>query len=389
MAKKKTEKETKKRTSVKLIIRQLKKFAEDAGLIIHTADECHNPFDLRRPSGLISLDLATGGGLPAGGLSQLDGPESAGKNYLLFQYMRACQDLYGSKANIGMACFEQMIDKKFARKAGVRIAHDKYEIDAEQLYLRQRGLEPLSKEEIAEKRCQLGEFVIVRGEAGDVMEGILKLVESNEFQIIGIDSWETILPNVEVDKLLSNDPKVAARAALQSRFVGKLHYFLNRKSNDGRENETTLIATGQVRDVVQTKKVFFAKEFENKTARAVRHAKLVDINLKSGSAIRKSDGTKIGKTIKWEVTKGKAGCHEGGKGQVEFQFEPLRMNFIADLITTGTKLGVIKKKGDKRLTGDFEGSEKDLAQELRSNEVLRKSIVGGIIFESELRIRYV
>lgn len=389
MAKKKKTKTKRQANRIKIVIRKLKKLAEDTGFIIHTADECHNPFDLRRPSSLMSLDLATGGGLPAGGLSQIDGPESSGKNYMLFQYMRACQDLYGSNANIGMACFEHMIDKDFARKAGIQIAYDRYEIEAEQRYLQQRGLEILSKGEITKKRVQLGEFVIIRGQAEDVMDGILELVASNEFQIVGIDSWETVLPNVEVDKELSKDPKMAARASLQSRFVGKLHHFLNRKSDDGRENETTLIATGQVRDNIQSKKMFFSKEFESKTARAVRHGKLVDINLKSGSAIRKSDGTKIGKNIKWEVMKGKAGCHEGGKGQVEYQFEPPRMNFISDLITVGVKLGAVKKKGDVHVAGDFEGSEKDLARELRTNEILRKSIAAAILYESELRIRYV
>lgn len=379
-----------KSTRARRIIQRIKKLAKDAGILIHTADECHNPFDLRRPCGLLSLDLATGGGLPAGGLSQIDGPESSGKNYLMFQYMRACQDLYEGEANIGMACFEHMIDKDFARQCGLKIAYDKYEIGAEQRYLKQRGMAPLSKKEIEEKRTQLGQFVIVRGEAEDVIDGVLELVAMNAFQIIGIDSWETILPSVERAKDMSDDPKMAARAALQSRFIGKLHHFLNRADDDGRENETTLIATGQVRSVIKTKRgTYFAKEFDTQTARAVRHGKLIDIALKSGATIKKSNGTKTGKMIKWEVVKGKAGCHEGGQGQIEYTFKPPRMNFISDLITTGVKTGAINRDGKIREIGDFRGTEDELANELRRDDGLRKSLQATILYESELRIRYV
>jgi hypothetical protein len=44
--------------------------------VIAPADEVVNPYFLRRPSGIMQLDIDTGGGMPAGGVSMLSGPDN-------------------------------------------------------------------------------------------------------------------------------------------------------------------------------------------------------------------------------------------------------------------------------------------------------------------------
>src|SRR5687767_369899 len=51
--------------------------------IVREGKEISNTFILRRPTGITSLDIALGGGFPAGGLSQVIGKDSSGKSYLV------------------------------------------------------------------------------------------------------------------------------------------------------------------------------------------------------------------------------------------------------------------------------------------------------------------
>lgn len=392
--KKKAAPKPKKNSKAEQAIKKIKRWAADHKFVdvIHTASECHNPFDLRRPCGLISWDLATGGGLPAGGLSQIDGAEGVGKNLFLYLYMKKCQQLYGEQAAIAMACFEHMPDKDFGRRVGVNIAYDPYEIAAEQAHRRQKGLESLTKKDVKEMTTQLGTFAFLTGTGAQVMEAILYLVETNAYQIIGIDSWETALPPTEEKKELHEDAKVADRALQQSRFMPRLHHHMARKCPDGKQNETTVIGIGQVRAKVNTRLTPFMTPYESKTAHALKHGKLVDVTIKAGRAIKSGSSAtakKIGKAINWEVTKGSAGCHEGGRGEAVFYFNPPRVDTLLDLWNTGVLMGAITREGDTYRIGHASGSEKDVKLELKNDEILRQATVSQILHLSDLNIRYI
>lgn len=350
------------------------------------ATDLYNPFDLRRPSGIMSLDLESGGGLPAGGLSQIDGPESTGKNYLLFQYMRQCQRIYGEEAAIAMACFETTIDKDYARKVGVSVAYSEYEIEAINRSRRERGEGPLPKAEVEAMMSQLGVFVILRGDAANTMDGILELAASGAYQIIGVDSWDTMLTSGEEEKSMTKAPQVAAQAGMHTVFMNKYHAIMNRRVSGG-ENETTVIGIRQVRADMHSSGMY-QREWKSKGAHSLRHGKLVDITLVGGKSIVDTDKRKIGKYVNWEITKGKAGCHEGPKGDWIYYFEPPKADLVADLWATAKLTGAVRREKGVYKIGTLEGEEEGILAAIAKDESLADAIRNEIVCIRGLNIRY-
>ena len=113
------------------------------GVVMQRGSDLEGRFDLRRPCGIPSLDIATGGGLPAGGLSQIDGPEGTGKNLLIYHYFAKVQRLYKANTKIFMLCMEFPFDKMFAHKIGFRVPFSDYEIEVERRGRKERAEEPL------------------------------------------------------------------------------------------------------------------------------------------------------------------------------------------------------------------------------------------------------
>ena len=110
------------------------------------------------------------------------------------------------------------------------------------------------------------------------------------------------------------------------------------------ENETTVIGIRQVR--ANMKRTMYGPEYKVGGAWALKHGKLVDIQLRPGERIMSKDGkTKIGKEINYEITKGKAGTHEGKRGTIRYFFGPPEVDVDQNLFTVATKLGVIAQGG--------------------------------------------
>ena len=354
---------------------------------ILTADQLHNPFDLRRPCGVPSVDLGTGGGLPAGGLSQIDGPPSIGKNFLLYQYMAKCQEFYKEKAAIAMACFEMIIDKDFARASGLQIAYDDYEIGVINRYRKNKGQPPINPEKAKKMKEQLGVFTILRGTSEKVMEQMIKLIASNTFQIIGVDCWDVILPKLEEDKELSEAARMAAQAGLQTKFMRKFHATMNRQV-EGKENETTIIGINQVRAKMST--TSYGRKWTSVGAYAMKHGKLVNITLSPGKKVADPlSKVNIGKMINWEITKGKAGCHEGISGEYLYNFKPPSINIVRDLIACCVEFGVIERRGAYYYLNDFKGYLKDLEAYIKKDINLIPALQATLVHEKGLHIRYV
>ena len=53
----------------------------------------------------------------------------------------------------------------------------------------------------------------------------------------------------------------------------------------------------------------------------------------------------IGKEIGWELTKGKAGTHEGKKGTFKYYFDPPEIDIDFDFMTGGNALEAIRRGG--------------------------------------------
>ena len=68
--------------------------------VIAFADDAPTTYKLRRPFGIMQLDIDCGGGPAAGGLTLLTGPDNAGKTYLMYLAMAMHQKLYGDDASM-------------------------------------------------------------------------------------------------------------------------------------------------------------------------------------------------------------------------------------------------------------------------------------------------
>ena len=354
------------------------------GVVIQRADEYSNLFDLRRPCGLIDLDVATGGGLPPG-LSQIDGPDGAGKNYLINRYFAMVQRLYGDAFCAFMVCLEYPFDKDFARKAGFVVPMSVYELDVEQRKRESEGKEPLTGEEIGQHLRSPGKFYIIEAaEAEAALEAVIRYVDSNGCQIGAVDSWDSMLTAPEAEASLEDDPRIARAATIQTQWMKKLqaamkirrrcwecmHYPLEYKKHARGTNitcpqcgwkatkkqgpfkeykETTVIGVRQVR--ANLKGGMYAREYKVGGAWSLKHGKLIDIQLRPGKAIEVSK-EKVGKEVHWELMKGKAGTHEGKKGVFRYRYEEGADDLFA-LVNHCLGAEVVKRQGAKIVFEDY------------------------------------
>jgi len=362
------------------------------GVVLQRGSELEGRFDLRRPCGIPSLDIATGGGLPAGGLSQIDGPDGAGKNLLIYSYFARIQQLYGDDTRIFMLCMEYPFDKMYARKIGFRVPFSDYEIEVEQRKRREAGEEPLTKQEIKEFQdpTGCGEFLILRGAAEANLDALVEMIWSNAFQIGAVDSWDAMLTAAEESTELADDPRIANASTVQTRWMKKVQgalaprkrcpecfsldlEFKKREENYSyackcgwkgkkpflEENETTIIGIRQVRANLN-KTTMRAREWKVTGSWALKHGKLVDIQIRPGEILYTKDGkTKIGKEINFEITKGKAGTHEGKTGAFKYYFDPPEIDIDTDFLNYCTAKGIIRRGGAVYYVGEqkFNGKE--------------------------------
>ena len=312
-----------------------------------------NTYFLRRPSGIITLDVDTGGGLPAGGLSYLSGPDGAGKTFLLYKYMGMNQRIYGERSVLALAVSEAAPDHFFMRKCGMQVAIPEEMIE-ERVYLRKHlGMIPFTKQELASFRAKtVGHVKLMRGANGEeLLGGVLECFESKVFDIIGLDSISAVLPEADAGKDLDEAAKRAAAAGMLTRFF---QHYLNGTTGYYGVNPTTVIFTSQVRS--NSKKAEapahiqkYLPDYAPQGAWAAKHGKLIDILVKPGakekedtvvqpigSEVKKTKRVQTGKAVSYEVLKGKAGVHEGITGEFDFHF-PANQREMYDVETLLTE----------------------------------------------------
>jgi len=312
---------------------------------IHTAP---NTYFLRRPSGIIQLDIDTGGGLPAGGLTYISGPDNVGKSVLLYKYTAMNQKLLGNKSAVALGFAESAPDHFFMRKCGVQLRIPEDMIEERVAERKVRGQAPFTKEELAAfRQPTVGALKIVRGATGEeILQGILDCFEANCFDIVSCDSISAILPESDAGKAIDENEKRAAAAGLVTKFF---KHYLNGTTGYSCRNETTVIFISQVRS--NSKKAEapahiakYLPDYAPQGAWAAKHGKLIDILLKPGQkekenavaaepvttfgALLKSKDARtkrvqVGKAVNYEIIKGKAGTHDGITGEYDFDYDKI------------------------------------------------------------------
>jgi RecA/RadA recombinase len=315
--------------------------------VLKKASEAGNPFLLRRPFGIASLDCATGGGVPAGGVTQIAAPEGVGKNSLCNRVISQVQQLYGEQSCIGWVWLEVPYDKPHARINGVVVPSSDMDLMFENKEREKRGLAPLSEDIIAKRRSSIGEFII--GDEGSTerrLQSVVDLVSDNRCQIIVLDSIGSVVSKYRVETDMEDEPKQSASAALLSDFMRMCWNSFSNPSN-GTMNTTSLIMINQVR-ANRNRRSSFDKPWTVEGPWAIKHGKLLDVTLSRGERIpadRKKQPE--GKWVKWEVTKGKVGCHEGGKGEMAYYFKH-GFDAYQDVVNTADSMGLLVRQGQRR-----------------------------------------
>ena len=315
------------------------------------------------------MDLAMGGGFPAGGVSQIAAPPGVGKNALCNLLISRCQGIYGEEAKVAWIWTEVPYDKQHARLNGVVVASSDYEIDLENHFRVTQGWKKLTDKQIASRKKELGIFVIGQeGGTAEKLQATVELVRENKFQVIILDSIAAVVSESREETDLDDEPQQSAEARLVTEFQKKLWHAYGNSIEDedptSKINKTTLIVINQVRGN-RAKHGSFDREWKVGGAYAIRHGKLVDIILTPSTKIwltptgkettKKEKGYKmIGKHIGWILEKGKAGCHEGPSGEIPYYFK-YGFNIYNDMINTARAIGILFMKGGKWTLADENG----------------------------------
>lgn len=303
------------------------------GAVVRRASEASTEHTLRRPTGIPALDIDLAGGWPAGSLNVLTGPDGAGKDLLINMSIAENQKNYGENSRVAILSTEFPYDKNFAReKCGVKVADTPEEIAQLNSIRMANGEPPLTAEEVAIRKEQIGEIILIQGVVMDYgLDIVLELLSSGQFQIIAINSFGVMQTAAKEEvESVSEHAIQSNEAQLLSRFIPRMFMLLNTVLPDGERNETTLLAADQVRanrDMPRGKPGMKVPEHWKYQAgsgsRALAHGKAISLMLHKGAPVldKQVDPPEmLGREINWELTKGKLGTHDGLKGSFEFFF---------------------------------------------------------------------
>jgi recombination protein RecA len=209
------------------------------------------------PSGALSLDIATGGGIPRGRITEIYGPESGGKTTLALTIIAQAQ-----KAG-GLALFvdaEHALDVEYARALGV---------DVDRLYVAQ----PTTGEE-----------------ALNIMDS---MVESGAMDIVVLDSVAALVPKAELEGDMG-DAHVGIQARMMSQALRKLGGSISK-------TRTCVIFINQIREKIG---VMFGNPETTPGGRALKFWASVRLEVRRGELLK--NGTDAyGARTKVKVVKNK------------------------------------------------------------------------------------
>ncbi len=317
-------------------------------VLLQSGDEFSNVFILRRPTGITSLDIAIGGGMPAGGLTQIIGFDGAGKDYIVNRTIANLQAIYGPRTAVCFAMTELAYDKVYAKKCGVRVAFTDQEIENWEA--------AMGRKFTAEERHWATDKIgvidqIMAGNAEELLEATAQIIESNLYQIVVINSFGALLTKAEeeADGGIA-DKHYGGAAGPITAFIKRLHSALNLPDAKGKPNLTTVIGINQVRENLGKDAQW--NPVRTAGGRALKHGKLIDIMLTAKSKIPMPGSDNkifIGKEVHWDIIKGKAGCHDGPKGMYPFYYGehnyPFGADVYQDLIAVAVQRGLVQMAG--------------------------------------------
>ncbi len=258
------------------------------------------------PTGALSLDIALGvGGIPRGRITEIYGPESAGKSTLAQHIIAEAQKLGGTAAYIDV---EHALDPEYAANCGINIQ----------------------------------ELLISQPDTGEqALEICDALVRSAAVDIIVVDSVAALVPRAEIEGDMG-DSLPGLQARLMSQAMRKLTSSVSRTN-------TALVFINQLREKIG---VIFGSPETTPGGRALKFYSSVRIDIRRVESLK--DGqTFIGNRVRCKVVKNKvAPPFRQAEFDIMFTADQHGINHWGDVLDLAAEHEVVKKLGAFYSYGD-------------------------------------
>ena len=255
------------------------------------------------PTGSLAIDIALGvGGIPRGRVTEIYGPESAGKTTLCQHIVAEAQKRGGVAAYIDM---EHALDPAYAARCGV---------DIDNLYI--------SQPDTGEQALEIAE----------------QLVRSGAVDIIVIDSVAALVPRAEIEGEMG-DSHMGLQARLMSQALRKL-------SGAIKQSNTALVFTNQLRMKIG---VMFGNPETTTGGNALKFYASVRMDIRRTQSI-KTNAEVVGNRVKVRVTKNKV-APPFREAEFDIMFNE-GISKVGDILDIGVNMEIITKRGAFFTYGD-------------------------------------
>ena len=259
------------------------------------------------PTGALSLDIALGiGGIPRGRVTEIFGPESAGKSTLAQHILAESQNRGGTAAYIDV---EHALDPEYAAHCGINI----------------------------------DELLISQPDTGEqALEICEALIRSGAIDLVVIDSVAALVPRAEIEGDMG-DSLPGLQARLMSQAMRKLVSAVAR-------NNTALVFINQLREKIG---VIFGSPETTPGGRALKFYSSVRIDIRRIESLK--DGqTFIGNRVRCKVVKNKvAPPFRQAEFDILFTSDLHGINRHGDILDLSVEYDVVKKLGSFYSYGDL------------------------------------
>jgi recombination protein RecA len=282
------------------------------------------------PTGSIALDVALGiGGVPRARITEIFGPESAGKSTLAQHIIAQAQAMGGMAAYIDV---EHALEPTYAAGLGVNV------------------------NDLLVSQPDTGEQALEIAEA---------LVRSNAIDIVVVDSVAALVPRAEIEGEMG-DSLPGLQARLMSQALRKLTGAISR-------SRTAVIFINQLREKIG---IVFGNPETTPGGRALKFYSSVRIDLRRIETLKQGQQV-VGSRVRAKIVKNKvAAPFRQAEFDIMFTGPQTGISREGDLIDLGVELEIIKKLGAFFSYGDLRlGQGRENAKTyLRDNPSLREEI---------------